>query len=160
MKKIIFYVIICLLTMTLLISCEKQSHPETEDSTWLSFTCSEAELAEFTLIRPEFAEDYVIRTAQMILKSIEAKSDIRLTLKSDWVKPGEQIPEGTKEILIGSTNRPESGIIEAEEYRVEYMNGRIVIQGGDENSLTQAAVWFLENCVTDTLMLPEEIQVR
>ena len=81
-------------------------------------------------------------------------------MESDWVKPGEQIPEGTKEILIGSTNRPESGIIEAEEYRVEYMNGRIVIQGGDENSLTQAAVWFLENCVTDTLMLPEEIQVR
>lgn len=147
------------LTAFLLASCKNQAMQETEYSENEALTVLEADLKEFTLIRSEFAEDYVIRAAKTVMKFIKEITGVSLPLESDWVKPGEEIPEGTSEILIGSTNRQESGNIKYGEYRIEYKNGRIVIQGGDEDSLNQAVLWFCENCISETLnlsVLPHE----
>ncbi len=58
---------------------------------------------------------------------------------------------GANEILIGKTNRPESRQIyeklRSNDYTVAVINNRVVIAGGNDDSLAKAANWFLTNIV-------------
>ena len=58
------------LTAFLLASCKNQAMQEPEYSENEALTVLEADLKEFTLIRSEFAEDYVIRAAQTVMRKL------------------------------------------------------------------------------------------
>ena len=53
-----------------------------------------------------------------------------MKFETDYVGRNEQIPTGTKEILVGETNRPESVGVHWSDYRIASVNGRVVIGGG------------------------------
>jgi hypothetical protein len=107
---------------------------------------SAGELSEYILVRSDLADKAEIDAALLIRKAIEEKlTDITLT--TDWVKRGESAPIGTKEILIGMTNRPESsdsGMLRVNDYKILFENGRIVICGGSSNATMRAAELFIE----------------
>ena len=110
---------------------------------------SVAELSGYKLIRSEDADEETIAAASKLYFSLNRKYSIRMAFETDYVGRNEEVPVGTKEILIGMTNRPESVGVRWSDYRIAVENDRIVIGGGSGSAVTEAVDWFLENCVED-----------
>ncbi len=110
-------------------------------------------IAEYTLVRSEFASDEVK----------DAFSELR-SLISDVC--GEQIQPVTDynkakqyEILIGDTSRPESKniVLEEKQYVIKMVGDKIVIKGGSDAALAKAIEQFKFYFVgTDTVYVPEK----
>ncbi len=123
-----------------------------------------AELAGYVVVRPETAGDDEVRAGIEIRDGL--KPIASLTLTTDWVKRGEEVPVGTKEILVGNTNRPESvrlyETLRMGDFAVGREGDRIVIVGGSEASTRTAVAFFLRN-FTDAengrLLLPRDTYV-
>ena len=111
-------------------------------------------IGEYTIIRSDDANDDTKRASVAIYNAIKEKFGVELSIGSDFVKNGEQIPVGTKEILVGYTNRPESEAHRYSDYTVCYVNDRIVINGGSAAAVTEAVNWFIANCIKDTVTVP------
>ena len=107
------------------------------------------ELSTYTLIRSEDADEETITAASKLYFSLNSTYSIRMAFETDYVGRNEKVPVGTKEILIGMTNRPESVGVRWSDYRIAVENDRIVIGGGSGSAVTEAVDWFLENCVED-----------
>ena len=60
-----------------------------------------------TLVRSDTSSDAVTKAAVELRKTLEA-AGIPVDLKTDWYKPGTEMPRYPGEIQIGETNRPES----------------------------------------------------
>ncbi len=100
-------------------------------------------VSDYQLIRAEESSDLVTETATGAWRTFEETFKTRVNISTDWVKKGAELPQGTPEILVGSTNRPESAAVEAEltdgTYRVKAVGNRIVISASSE--------WMLDNAM-------------
>ena len=114
------------------------------------------EWQSFVIMRSDTAGGGIVQSAVGLKKAIAEKTGVELELGTDWVKRGEEPPVGTKEILIGPTNRPESGTLPYHDYQVAFVNGRVVINGGSAEAVQQAVEWFLEHCVGETVSVPTD----
>ncbi|MBO5220633.1 MAG: right-handed parallel beta-helix repeat-containing protein [Clostridia bacterium] len=114
------------------------------------------EWQSFVIMRSDTAGGEIVQSAVGLKKAIAEKTGVELELGTDWVKRGEEPPVGTKEILIGPTNRPESAALPYRDYEVAFVNGRVVINGGSAGAVQKALEWFVENCVGDTISVPAE----
>ncbi|MBQ8510771.1 MAG: hypothetical protein IJ493_12780 [Clostridia bacterium] len=112
----------------------------------------------YTIVRPDETDSGTLDAASKLKSAIEDAAGVTLTLGTDWVKRGESVPVGTKEILIGETNRPESAAgLAYYDYAVGYTDGRVYISGGSGEALAQAVDWFIENCVSaDGIQIPSD----
>ncbi len=79
-----------------------------------------------------------------LLDRIEAECGVRPDDSEDFVIPGRPIPTDTKEILIGMTNRQESGDRPLQkDWVIRYeQNGRVVINAGSAEALKTALQTF------------------
>ena len=149
MKKL-FVLFLGLMLLIMAASCSESSDaPPMNDL---------AEWQSYTIVRPDAADNTTVQAAVKLRKVIEETTGVALTLTTDWVKRGEEPPVGTKEILIGATNRPEStdGCAYLD-YEIGFTNDRIYISGGCGTAVDQAVDWFIENCVSaTTLKTPAE----
>jgi asparagine synthetase A len=112
---------------------------------------------EYTIMRSDTAGKETVDAAIALRKAAEAKLGTQMTLETDWVKRGEEPPVGTKEILIGATNRPESSATALlyNDYVIEKIGERVVINGGSRSAVLAGVNWFIENCITDgTMQVP------
>lgn len=111
----------------------------------------------YTIVRPDMTDSQTTSAASILTNAIEEKLGLRLKLTTDWVNRGEEMPVGTKEILIGETNRPESqiGELKQKDFVVMLENDRIVITGGSGEAVKSACEWFIENCLDGRLYIPE-----
>ncbi|MBE6613404.1 MAG: hypothetical protein E7632_13045 [Ruminococcaceae bacterium] len=107
------------------------------------------------IVRSDLANEATVAASISLRKTIEASTGVKLDMATDWVKKGEEVPVGTKEILVGSTNRPESGEMRYMDYEIKYEGSRVVINGGSAEAVQTAVDWFLENCVGDEIRVPE-----
>lgn len=86
----------------------------------------------------------------------------RLQIREDLVSPGESIPTGTKEILIGSTNRAESqALIEGlrqMDYRVRFDGTRLAIGGPSDEATAAAIRYFLPLVEDDGLFIAKDFE--
>jgi len=100
--------------------------------------------SEYLLVRPEKAGDAVKNACTELRAEIEEKCSIKLTIKDDWLKPGDNPP--AKEILIGATARPESEkILEGlplNGYAIEVVGDKIVVNARSESVLLAAIERF------------------
>ena len=64
--------------------------------------------AVYVIVRSDNGSQEETDGAVRLRKYIRDTMGIEIDLQTDWVKRGEEPPVGTKEILIGATNRPES----------------------------------------------------
>lgn len=82
--------------------------------------------------------DYQVQLAKDIRQKIIDLTDANVRLKTDWVKPGTET-EPLYEILVGTTERPESEKLRAElgvnEYGFKLIGNKIVITGWNEQSI-------------------------
>ncbi|MBQ2707644.1 MAG: right-handed parallel beta-helix repeat-containing protein [Clostridia bacterium] len=112
---------------------------------------------EYKIMRSDTAGEETVDAAIALRKAAEAKLGTQMALETDWVKRGEEPPVGTKEILIGATNRPESSVTALlyNDYVIEKIGERVVINGGSGSAVLAGVNWFIENCITDgTMQVP------
>jgi len=118
---------------------------------------SEISLSGYKVIRSAKASKTVIEGAVNLKKKLDALTD-NVSIGDDWHKSDEEIPEKALEILVGSTNRPESLEIEEEllsgDFAIKYFpeSGRIVICGGSDAATIKAVDHFLEFCLKEGMI--------
>lgn len=135
------------LLLPMLASCRDKKGNENE--TTVKIAVSVDDLASYKVIRSEDADEETIAAASKLYSTINRKYGIRMSFETDYVKKGEAVPVGTKEILIGETNRPESTGVRWSDFRIAVENDRIVIGGGSGKAVAEGVEWFLANCVGD-----------
>lgn len=83
----------------------------------------------------------------------EFLGDDYIRTKSDFLKRDEVVPESAKEIVIGSTNRPENAELEkslgGKDYAILFKNDRLYIYGRTDESITAAVDYFVEKYAKD-----------
>lgn len=109
-----------------------------------------ADWQSYRIVRPDSADRATIDAATSLVKALEERTGVKPELETDWIKRGESIPTGTKEILIGATNRPESvETFRYNDFTVKFVGDRLVINGGSGEAVQTAVDWFAENCLSD-----------
>ena len=119
-------------------------------------------LTGYSIVRPESMDEDLVRAGVELRDGLKAV--LELTLTTDWVNRGEEVPVGTPEILVGSTNRPESISLQEtlrnRDFAIGQVGERIVIVGGSSASTRTAVTFFLENFVdaeTGQVYVPAEV---
>ena len=95
-------------------------------------------LADYTIVYPDSGTDGEGTAAKLLFEAFG--SDLSKLPKSDWVKSGEAIPSGNREILVGQTNRQSSQAavnkLEKErDWSVSVENGEIVIAAKNDAAI-------------------------
>ena len=110
-------------------------------------------LAEYSIVYPEILGDEAYEAALALQARILEVTGLTLPLVSDAVAAGGSVPTDTKEILLGATNRVESGassVLLRDDYRILYtQNGRYVVLAGSEAALCEAIAYMTENLLAD-----------
>ncbi len=166
MKKLCILTLTLILALPLLFSCGgtsdgSQTSGDAEiDPVREVYTIVADGVSEYGIIRADKMESGAINATVTLRKTIEAKYGVSLSLNTDWSKDNKDnntvtTGEDVHEILIGDTNRAETLAI-AEEYAdmqcgyvIKAVNGKIVIWGSDDDTLTYALEYFTENLLSD-----------
>lgn len=162
MKKL-FAVILVSLLLSAVVSCDGSTNDsadvadvyeaETADKSDISgeINVTENNTSDYVIVRSDLSlsSDEDVRAAIALKNAIKDATGVELQISSDWVDRGEEVPLGTREILIGQTNRPESenaleGLGE-DEYIITTENGRIVINGTSKSAIALGVSVFVEN---------------
>ena len=151
MKNTVRIISLILVFLFVFTSCSDKN-VETKEAEYRSFD----NIGEYTIVRSEEADDDTKKASVTLYNALKEKFGVELNINSDFVKKGEAIPVGTKEILVGYTNRPESEAQRYSDYTVGYVNDRIIINGGSAEAVAEAVNWFIANCIKDTVTIPSE----
>ncbi len=121
------------------------------DNTQPENTISAEALAErfggYTIVRPDSASDGEV-SAAVYLRSAFEENGYTISITTDWVNRGEEVPADTPEILVGQTNRAETARYAADlrqgEFAVAREGNRYVLTGGSEDAVQSACAWFVQ----------------
>ncbi len=113
------------------------------------------DISGYTLIRPTKTSNELVKAVATFKNVVENTVGIDIPVKEDWVKPGETLDEGAKEILIGETNRKASADakakLDADEnenaFIIEVTDTKIVILAKNYDALLRALKYFIVNAV-------------
>ncbi len=152
MKRIICLALCLLTCIALLASCNKDKEPDESESDTpeVVYTLKAAELAEYAVVYPENASAAVTQAAKDIGGAIMEKFSVQMTVKNDYFVDleGSQYQKGDKEILVGNTNRDESGeylgTLRYRDYGYALLGTRLVVLGHHDEEVLKAAEAFSE----------------
>jgi len=118
----------------------------------------------YTLVFPEGTSEAVSSAFYGLTSAIVEKYGSLSKVSSDFLMPGETVPEGTLEVLFGATNRPESiqagESLLANDYYIGLVNNRLVITGGSDKATAEAINHFASYLLGDEgFMYPTEAYV-
>jgi len=118
----------------------------------------------YTLVFPEGTSEAVSDAFYSLTSAIVEKYGSLPKVNSDFLMPGEAVPEGTLEVLFGATNRPESiqagESLLANDYYIGLVNNRLVITGGSDKATAEAINHFASYLLGDEgFMYPTEAYV-
>lgn len=120
--------------------------------------------SEYSLVRSEDSSNAIVQRVTALRNEIKEATGASLGYTTDWVKRGDEVPAEGKEIVIGSTNRPQSEAvlkqIREKDYAIVYEGGRLVILGGTEEATLRAVDYFVENYLdksTGKLTVPDNL---
>ena len=103
----------------------------------------------YSLVRSEEASTEMIQRITELRNQIKAITGASLTYGTDWVKRGTEVPAQGKEIVIGTTNRPQTiaaqESIREKDFIITYDGERLIITGGNDESTMRAIDYFIEN---------------
>ncbi len=103
-------------------------------------------LKEYKVIRAEKASDTIVSAAAALRTDLNAALGASIGINEDWVRNLDEIPASAKEIVVGSTNRPDGAEIEKElrenDFAIIYKNERIFIIGGTDAATLEAIEYF------------------
>jgi len=116
---------------------------------------------EYTITYEDGAAEVVSSAFVQFNLKLNEKYGFTPRAESDFLIPGETAPEGTLEILVGKTNRPESiqayENLKANDYFIGMINNRLVITGGSDKATAEALNYFIMFLMeADCLYYPTE----
>lgn len=156
-------VLLCLMLLALsLAACNQQGQTDgTTTSSDDTTTTAPAEpsvqinVADYTLIREDGAPSSVVSAVALFYKTVTEKTGTTFAgFSDDFVKNESDINANPYEILVGSTNRPESA--QAMEqlngfgYIITKIGNKIVINASVGALLDDALTYFIDNYLTPT----------
>ena len=103
----------------------------------------------YSLVRSEDASTEMIQRITELRNQIKEITGASLTYGTDWIKRGTEVPAQAKEIVIGTTNRPQTiaaqESIREKDFIITYDGERLIITGGNDESTMRAIDYFIEN---------------
>ncbi len=108
------------------------------------------DLQSYKIVYPASAKEDVLSVVALLQQTIASKAGVELTAEKDDAQGGAA-PVGTKEILVGKTNRPETAELESMkcyDYLLKIQNDRLVIFGGSTDALLSAVKYLSESCLS------------
>ncbi|MBQ7320715.1 MAG: alkaline phosphatase [Clostridia bacterium] len=119
---------------------------------------------EYSLVRSESSSQAIIQRVSTLRTQIKEATGASLSYNTDWIKRGDEVAAEAKEIVIGTTNRPQTldvlGKIREKDFAITYAGGRLVITGGNEEATLRAVDYFVENYLnkeTGKLTVPDNL---
>ena len=107
----------------------------------------------FTIVRGDRATNSETAAAVLLNELIKEKTGERLGITTDYLNPGAEYDPAEAEIIVGTTNHEESKKLKEEigdrRFAVRAEGNKIVITASDSVLLTEAVMYFMENCVKE-----------
>ena len=107
--------------------------------------------SDYTIVRPDSSPTVLTDAVTSFRAAFKDKFGAEPDISSDWVKKGEEVPVGTKEILVGNTNRPETAevkkALEKDTFIIKAVGNRLVFVADSDSLLVSALAYFVENYV-------------
>ncbi|MGN1048450.1 MAG: hypothetical protein ACI4QZ_07555 [Eubacteriales bacterium] len=103
---------------------------------------------QFRLVRSDTSSQTVTDAAVKLRKAIMSYTKSMPTLVTDWTAAN-----GSKEILIGDTNRRAAENFKLSEFRITCEDGNIYILAGSDAALSDAVDYFIENLLCENGIL-------
>lgn len=103
---------------------------------------------DYVVIRPSGCRNAVLSAAQRLYKYLSETSGTTVGIKEDWVKP-EEDPDAVSnfEVLVGETNRRESGEVECKSgWYVGIRGDKVIILATREKYYDAAVDYFISQC--------------
>ena len=179
MKTRILSMLLCvLMVLGAFTACGKAIAPEISDTTTATEATTPAETEKpvemldliaggksaYSLVRSEDASSTIIQRVTALRNQIKEATGASLSYTTDWIKRGDEVPAEATEIVIGSTNRPQTEAvlrqIREKDYAIVYDGGRLIIVGGTEEATLSAVDYFVENyldAATGKLTVPDNL---
>ena len=153
MKRILSAFFLALLSMTGLCcfsACDSQTLSE-ENALVL---IAKDGTSDYAIVYGEKAGSAETEAMKRIRSAIKDTYGLLLDAGDDWLGRGDNVKEAPpKEILIGSTNRPESAEclsgLHAKDWTIRAMGDKLVICGGSASATAEAVEYFIANYFTD-----------
>lgn len=106
----------------------------------------------YTIIRGETAGQSDIDQAIKLRTAIIDATGAQISLGTDWVKKGTEIPAAALEIVVGDTNRPKTveartSILRERDWGIFFSGDRVTITGGSDAATAEAVDYFIANCI-------------
>lgn len=105
--------------------------------------------SQYVLVRSEEASTAIIQCVTDLRNQIQQITGVGLKYQTDWIKRGAEVPDQAKEIVVGTTNRPQTVAaqqsIREKDFIIAYEGERLIITGGNEESTLRAVQYFIEN---------------
>lgn len=112
----------------------------------------------YVIVRPDGESEAMIEAAQMIADAIKNIAGTDLSISADSYENENDI--SSKEIVVGSANRDESRDIfktlRYDDYVIAVIGEKIIITGGNEEAVLEAAGVFCDTYVTETMEYEEK----
>lgn len=115
---------------------------------------SEDKDMRYTIIRPDLADDLEVTAAMKLRDAIQEQTYVRLTLTDDWLSEDDQPDPESLEILVGSTNRPQTAqalaaLPEEGGAVIQVIAPKIIIAGTSPELTLQAVERFIQDYLTE-----------
>lgn len=111
-----------------------------------AYTIIENAVARYTIVYPQGADEELRDMAQKLKNDLNRLTGVTFSIKTDRVAQDGQNTDGY-EILIGSTNRPESAEalkkLRAKDFSVEKINNKLVLAAHDNTGIYKAINHFI-----------------
>ena len=164
--KFAFLIFALILVLPLLLSCGNDGST-TEQTEEPQVAMIAYPITEYTVIRGEKAPQEIVLSAVALRKAINnLLLDADISIMDDWIKGGVITDEiaNSKEILIGTTTRPESAQalegVDPTSFVITVIGNKIVINAEKTTILYNAIEYFIEHYIDifeNNLMLPENL---
>ena len=114
------------------------------------------DLTDYTITYPYGVSDEVFGAILDLREAVKEATGVKLKYNDDFVneKLGDTVPTDTKEILIGRTNRAESGSHELgrDDTAIYFENDRLVITGGSDAAIVEAIKTYIAEYIDGATM--------
>ncbi len=157
MKKLLCLLLCLVMCFALLAGCKRKKEEEStesEETPEASASILVADLANYTVVFPESASTEVEQAAKSVAEAINEKFSTQLTVKNDFYvdRENSRYTIGEYEILVGTTNRPETteftDTLRYDDYGYTLIGKKLVITGIGKEETVKAAEAFIEDCIT------------
>jgi len=116
--------------------------------------------SEYVVVYPNDAPSVIVTAVDNFITKVHEATGVKLTKKSDYIRPNQTYDPSSKEILIGKTNREETkqvlgSIRGSDSYVIKQVGAKIVILSPNDTYTFVAVNYFARNLLESNMETDE-----